>query len=133
MTSAAERPVLFVDVAVDGRLIPFGSPSSRLQAPASDSEASLDQGDPLLTVWASTWTKEANEAVAPRIGLPRLPVVEWPDACADDSPLSATGATAMWRVSQAGGVLLVETLRKTGLDQAEVEKILACSSTTSPT
>ncbi|GHJ98928.1 hypothetical protein SY2F82_07260 [Streptomyces sp. Y2F8-2] len=100
MTSAAERPVLFVDVAVDGRLIPFGSPSSRLQAPASDSEASLDQGDPLLTVWASTWMKEANEAVAPRIGLPRLPVVERPDACADDSPLSATGATAIWRVTE---------------------------------
>jgi hypothetical protein len=33
-------------------------------------------------VWATTWTDEANEAVAPRIGLPRLPVVEWPDACA---------------------------------------------------
>jgi hypothetical protein len=37
-------------------------------------------------VWASTWAEEANEAVAPRIGLPRLPVVEWPHACADDSP-----------------------------------------------
>ncbi len=37
-------------------------------------------------VWASTWMAEANEAVAPHIGLPRLPVVEWPDACADDSP-----------------------------------------------
>lgn len=37
-------------------------------------------------VWASTWMEEANEAVAPRLGLPRLPVVEWPDACPDDSP-----------------------------------------------
>lgn len=35
---------------------------------------------------ASTWREEANEAVAPRIGLPRLPVVEWPDACADGGP-----------------------------------------------
>lgn len=29
---------------------------------------------------------DANEAVAPYIGLPRLPVVEWPDAPADDNP-----------------------------------------------
>ncbi|EFL24481.1 conserved hypothetical protein [Streptomyces himastatinicus ATCC 53653] len=33
--------------------------------------------------------EDANEAVAPRrLGLPRLPVVEWPDACTDDSPRS---------------------------------------------
>lgn len=32
--------------------------------------------------------------------------------------MSASRATAMGRVSQAGGVLLVETVRKTGLDQA---------------
>lgn len=29
-------------------------------------------------VWATTWMEEANEVVSPRIGLPRLPVVEWP-------------------------------------------------------
>ncbi|MEU6419689.1 HAD domain-containing protein [Streptomyces spiralis] len=101
MTSAAERPVLFLDV--DGPLIPFGSSSSSLQAPASGPEVAVDQGNPLLgrlapdlglrltalgcdLVWASTWMEEANEAVAPRIGLPRLPVVAWPDACADGSP-----------------------------------------------
>jgi hypothetical protein len=25
--------------------------------------------------------EDANEAVAPRLGLPRLPVVKWPEAC----------------------------------------------------
>ncbi|MBX9366466.1 HAD domain-containing protein [Streptomyces sp. WAC04114] len=104
MTSAAERPILFLDV--DGPLIPFGADFSGLQAPASDSEVSVGQGNPLLgrlapdlgsrltaldcdLVWASTWMEEANEAVAPRIGLPRLPVVEWrdADADADRSPL----------------------------------------------
>ncbi|MGV9346569.1 HAD domain-containing protein [Streptomyces spiralis] len=101
MASAAERPVLFLDV--DGPLIPFGSSSSSLRAPASGPEVAVDPGNPLLgrldpdlgqrltalgcdLVWASTWMEEANEAVAPRVGLPRLPVVAWPDACADGSP-----------------------------------------------
>ncbi|WP_445529056.1 HAD domain-containing protein [Streptomyces cyslabdanicus] len=101
MTSAAERPFLFLDV--DGPLIPFGSSSDPLPAPASGFHPSLDEGNPLLArldpglgprlmalgchlVWASTWMEEANEVVAPRLGLPRLPVVEWPDICADDSP-----------------------------------------------
>ncbi|WP_341721304.1 HAD domain-containing protein [Micromonospora sp. FIMYZ51] len=30
-------------------------------------------------VWASTWMVEANEVVAPRLGLPALPVVDWID------------------------------------------------------
>jgi hypothetical protein len=30
-------------------------------------------------VWASTWMAEANEVVAPRLGLPALPLVDWPD------------------------------------------------------
>jgi hypothetical protein len=30
-------------------------------------------------VWASTWMVEANEVVAPRVGLPALPLVDWPD------------------------------------------------------
>src|SRR4051794_2928516 len=101
VTSAVKRPILFLDV--DGPLIPFGSSSSRLQAPVSRSQMSLDQGNPLLgrldpglgarpmalgcyLVWASTWMGEANEVVAPRVGLPRLPMVQWPDACADESP-----------------------------------------------
>lgn len=37
-------------------------------------------------VWASTWMDDANEAVAPRLGLPMLPVVRWPDALANEGP-----------------------------------------------
>ncbi|WP_437049666.1 hypothetical protein [Streptomyces sp. enrichment culture] len=101
MTSAAERPLLFLDV--DGPLIPFGSPTGRWQGAPVDTPVAVDQGNPLLTrldagvgarlmalrcllVWATTWKQEANEVVAPRIGLPRLPVVEWPDADAAGSP-----------------------------------------------
>jgi hypothetical protein len=37
-------------------------------------------------VWATTWMDEANESVGPRIGLPRLPVVEWPEVSTDEGP-----------------------------------------------
>ncbi|MFI9454292.1 hypothetical protein [Amycolatopsis sp. NPDC052450] len=30
-------------------------------------------------VWATTWLQDANDSLAPRLGLPRLPVVEWPE------------------------------------------------------
>ncbi|CAL9447787.1 hypothetical protein SUDANB96_02390 [Streptomyces sp. enrichment culture] len=31
-------------------------------------------------IWATTWMDEANEVIALRIGLPNLPVLDWPDA-----------------------------------------------------
>lgn len=101
VTHAVERPILFLDV--DGPLIPFGPSPGRFQAPASRPGVFPDEGNPLLgrldravgprlmalgcdLVWASTWMEEANECVAPRIGLPRLPVVEWPEASVADGP-----------------------------------------------
>jgi hypothetical protein len=36
-------------------------------------------------VWATTWHDEANRVTAPRIGLPALPVVTWPDTA--DEPV----------------------------------------------
>ncbi len=34
---------------------------------------------PCDLVWATTWMAEAKEVLAPRLGLPKLPVVDWPD------------------------------------------------------
>lgn len=34
---------------------------------------------PFDLVWATTWMGEANEWIAPVIGLPELPFVEWPE------------------------------------------------------
>ncbi|MFC4586393.1 HAD domain-containing protein [Sphaerisporangium corydalis] len=86
MTGHTERPLLFLDV--DGPLLPFGedpqgparvtapdSPLARLTAGIGRQLAAL----PCELVWATTWEDEANAVIAPRIGLPRLPVVSWPE------------------------------------------------------
>ncbi|MFG3280376.1 HAD domain-containing protein [Streptomyces sp. NPDC048111] len=91
----AARPLLFLDV--DGPLIPFGRPEGYptyeddrgLRAPSTNPLlARLNPAyGPRFTalardcdlVWATTWMEEANECVAPRLGLPQLPVVHWPD------------------------------------------------------
>ncbi|MEU3407991.1 HAD domain-containing protein [Streptomyces sp. NPDC006670] len=87
-------PLLFLDV--DGPLIPFGGtgyPTARDPTDPADNPllARLDPavGPRLLAlrcelVWATTWGPEANEAVAPRIGLPPLPVVDWPEPAEDE-------------------------------------------------
>lgn len=35
---------------------------------------------PCDLVWATTWEDMANVEISPRLGLPRLPVVTWPEA-----------------------------------------------------
>lgn len=98
-------PLLFLDV--DGPLIPFGGPGPHpayAPEPHPDSHPLLHRVDPShgrrLTalgcelVWATTWTDDANDVLAPRLGLPALPVVHW----ANDALESSAGAASLhWK------------------------------------
>ncbi|MGW4438562.1 HAD domain-containing protein [Streptomyces sp. NPDC004596] len=87
--------LLFLDV--DGPLIPFGA-ADRTYArydrglsgpPGAHAHPLLSRVDPELgarlsrlgceLVWATTWMDDANDCLAPWLGLPALPVVRWPD------------------------------------------------------
>ncbi|WP_405063815.1 hypothetical protein OG474_19805 [Kribbella sp. NBC_01505] len=87
------RPLLFLDV--DGPLIPFGaSRPYPAYPPYDDTNPLLDRVDPAHgprlvglgcdLVWATTWMNDANDCIAPRLGLPALPVVDWPDPTGDE-------------------------------------------------
>lgn len=79
--------MIFVDV--DGVLIPLRARPGTAGGPSAGGNPLLDRIDPAdgdrlralpgELVWASTWMDEANQVVAPRLGLPALPFVEWPD------------------------------------------------------
>ncbi|WP_406865004.1 HAD domain-containing protein [Streptomyces sp. HUAS MG47] len=121
MTGSAQRPLLFLDV--DGPLIPFGGEPGAYPTYAPDPARTDPRANPLLArldpahgrrlaalpcelVWATTWMEEANESVAPRLGLPDLPVMPWPEeaegADLDDRRLGLHGKTRAL-VARAGG------------------------------
>lgn len=82
------RPLLFLDV--DGPLIPFGASDYPLFPPPPGPAdhpllARLDPTHgtrlaalPCDLVWATTWFTDANDVIAPRLGLPPLPLVDDP-------------------------------------------------------
>jgi hypothetical protein len=87
-----ERALLFLDV--DGTLLPFAGAGRQMGDDANPLLAGLDPEHgrrlaelPCDLVWATTWMAEANEVLAPRLGLPQLPVVDWPDDDDDSSRL----------------------------------------------
>ncbi|MEV6942016.1 HAD domain-containing protein [Streptomyces sp. NPDC051172] len=95
--------LLFLDI--DGTLIPFGSahpypsyePRFSLPRAAVVGQPLLKRIDPALgarlvalgceLVWATTWLDDANVCVAPWLGLPPLPSVDWPDEDEPSTPL----------------------------------------------
>ncbi|GAA4906078.1 HAD domain-containing protein [Streptomyces coeruleoprunus] len=88
MPRADRLPILFLDV--DGPLIPFGGDRSPVVHVArAGGNPLLERIDPALgpqlaalpceLVWATTWMDEANEVLAPVLGLPELAVVRWPE------------------------------------------------------
>ncbi|MFI6321186.1 HAD domain-containing protein [Nonomuraea sp. NPDC050556] len=103
------RPLLLVDV--DGVLNPFGRPSPafrRYSCPVDGRTYTVHlnpwHGARLLDlalqtrselVWATTWEDNANDWIAPRLGLPRLPVIHLgPDRPSEVGEMFKTPAVA---------------------------------------
>lgn len=99
MPAPTERPLLFLDI--DGTLLPFGGATPPAvadhgrrdgwQEPSNPQLAKIDPTHgprllalPCVLVWATSWMDDANEVVAPLLGLPELPVTDLPDMPDED-------------------------------------------------
>ena len=76
-------PLLFLDV--DGVVLPLGAEPDDLRDDLGRTLSAL----PADLVWATAWEHSANIEIAPRIGLPRIPVVEWHDPTTAELALDA--------------------------------------------
>ncbi|MGV9312175.1 HAD domain-containing protein [Streptomyces sp. NPDC003691] len=94
MTGSTRLPLLFLDV--DGPLIPFGAEPGSYPVYPTGTDPRGGAVTPLLgrldprhgsrlaalpceLVWATTWEDDANQCLAPLLGLPPLDVVAWPE------------------------------------------------------
>ncbi|XHM62750.1 HAD domain-containing protein [Streptomyces nigra] len=93
------RPLLYLDV--DGPLNPYAAKPHRrpdgytTHRMKPESWVARHRYTPAhRLVWATTWGAEANTFIAPVLGLPDLPVVEWPPGTSrerSDGPFWKTG------------------------------------------